>query len=538
LTKKTYIFGQGLCAGEIKRQLSEFGYPVVMAAQRQEGGTAQASPDGGGETPFVYDRLLACTGSAGDLTLLARVGGDVVRQKAASVILAGEGPRKPDFAAYGLSNSASVMSLSELQELAESGEGLPARLKGVKRVAFLTGISREKTPAVCEEVMRTALLLQSSYDVLTFIFTRNLKVAAWGLEALYRETRTAGVIYVKLTQPLPEIELDDAGAPVITCLDDISQEFIRLRPDLTVVDETLVAPTLVDELADVFQIERDEQGFGQSDNVHRCTVATNRRGVLAVGPARSALVAGKHDQMIDAANAAAVVVGTVLGKTAGTEDAAEIDTGQCVRCLTCYRLCPYRAVLLRDEQPVVDPLVCERCGICAAECPALAIRLPGFERSSVGEDIEKNLPSSDQERAAGPYLVAFCCGRSAAPAGKLAAMMGRQLPAKLKVIEVPCAGSISREFILEAFSRGADGVMVLTCHTGNCHSERGNRHAQARAAEIQALLPLVGIEKERLVTATFASTMGAEFARFVGDFADSIAELGSRAGNAVRRETV
>jgi coenzyme F420-reducing hydrogenase delta subunit len=117
-------------------------------------------------------------------------------------------------------------------------------------------------------------------------------------------------------------------------------------------------------------------------------------------------------------------------------------------------------------------------------------------------------------------------------------MMGRQLPAQLKIIEVPCAGSVSREFILEAFSRGADGVMVLTCHSGNCHSERGNRHAQARAAEIQALLPLVGIEKERLVTATFASTMGAEFARFVGDFADSVAELGSRAGSAVRRETV
>lgn len=537
MTKKTVIFGQGLCADEIKRQLSEFGCPVVMAAQRQESGSAQGSPDGGEQTSFVYDRLLACTGSAGDLTLLASVAGGVVRQTAASIILAAEGPRKPDFAAYGLSDGASVMSLSELRGMAESGEELAARLKGVKRVAFLTGISKEKTPVVCEEVMRTALLLQSSHDVLTFIFTRNLKVAAWGLEALYRETRTAGVIYVKLTQPLPEIVVDDTGAPVITCRDDISREFIRLRPDLTVVDETLAAPPLAGELAGVLQIEQDEHGFGQSDNVHRCTVATNRRGILAVGPARSALVAGKHDQMVDAANAAAVVVGSLLDKKADTEDAAEIDTGQCVRCLTCYRLCPYRAVLLRDEQPVVDPLVCERCGICAAECPALAIRLPGFEPGSVGEDIEKNLPSSDQDRAADPYLVAFCCGRSAAPAGKLAAMMGRQLPAKLKIIEVPCAGSVSREFILEAFTRGADGVMVLTCHTGNCHSERGNRHAQARAAEIQALLPLVGIEKERLVTGTFASTMGAEFARFVGDFADNISKLGSSNGRSVRQET-
>ncbi len=528
LTKKTVIFGQGFCAGEIKRQLSEFGCPVVMARQRGEGGTEQGSPNGGDAAPFVYDRLLACTGSAGDLTLLASVEGQVVRQRAASVILADEGPRKPDFAAYDLSGNAATMSLSALQELADSGDALAARLGGVKRVAFLTGIAREKTPAVCEDVMRTALLLQSRYDVQTFIFTRNLKVAAWGLEALYRETRTAGVIYVKLSQPLPEIEVGDDGKPVITCRDDISQEFMRLRPDLTVVDETLAAPSLIDELAGVFQIDQDDQGFGQSDNVHRCTVATNRRGILAAGPARSALTAGKYDQLVDAANAAATVVGTVLGKEGGRQDAAEIDTGQCVRCLTCYRLCPYRAVLLRDEQPVVDPLVCERCGICAAECPALAIRLPGFERSEVGEDIGRDLPSADQDRAAGPYLVAFCCARSAAPAGRLAAMLGRELPANLKVIEVPCAGSVSREFLLEAFTRGADGVMLLTCHTGNCHSERGNRHAWARAAEIQSLLPLVGIEKERLATTTLASPMGAEFARFVSDFAESIAKLGPR----------
>ncbi len=535
MTRETIIFGQGFCADEIRRRLDAFGCPVATAiARRDTQNGDQRAPEPEAQEHFVYDRLLACSGSCGDLTLLASVGGKIVRRKAAAVILTGEGNQKPDFAAYGLSDGDAVMSLGELRSLSGSAEKVAAKLEGVKRVAFLTGVAREKVPAVCEEVMRMAMRLQSENGVQTFIYTRNLKVAAWGLEALYRETRMAGVVYIKLSQPMPEITIED-GRPVITCQDDISHETFRLRPDLTVVDESLMPPAGLDELAAVFQIQRDEQGFAQGDNVHRLTVDTNRHGILAAGPVRSALVAGRHDQRLDAANAAVTVVGRVLGKKVVAENAAEIDTGQCVRCLTCYRLCPYRAVVLRDEQPVVDPLVCERCGICAAECPALAIRLPGFERSRIGDDIAQGRSADPQAEV--PFIVAFCCGRSAAPAARLASMMGRRLPARLKIIEVPCAGSISREFILEAFTRGADGVMVLTCHTGNCHSEKGNRHARSRAAEIRSLLPLVGIDKERLTTATLASNMGAEFARLVDTFAAELEKRETRTDSAVGSET-
>ncbi len=534
MTKETIIFGQGFCADEIKRRLDAFGCPVATAVPQRDAECGTDTPEAAAAGRFVYDRLLACTGSAGDLTLLASVGGDIVRRKAAAVVLTGEGEREPDFASYGLPAGDAVVSLAELQSLSENGAKLAARLEGVKRAAFLTGVAREKIPAVCEDVMRLAMQLQSEHGVQTFIYTRNLKVAAWGLEALYRETRMAGVIYVKFSQSMPEIVFED-GRPVITCIDDISHETFRLRPDLTVVDETLKPPAALDELAGVFRIQRDEQGFAQSDNVHRFTVATNRHGILAAGPVRSALAAGRHDQRLDAANAAAAVVGGVLGRKAPVRDAAEIDTGQCVRCLTCYRLCPYRAVVLRDEQPVVDPLVCERCGICAAECPALAIRLPGFTRESVGEDIAEGRSSDAAAQA--PYIVAFCCGRSAVPAARLASMMGRHLPARLKIIEVPCAGSVSREFILEAFTRGADGVMVLTCHTGNCHSENGNRHARSRVAEICSLLPLVGIDEKRLATTTLASNMGAEFARLVDSFAAELEKLGSRTGGTVGSRT-
>ena len=116
MKEKTYIFGQSACADEIKRQLSEVGQPVVMAVPRSDHQTGLDSLNNDGTARFVYDKLLACTGSAGDFTLLATVNGTIVRQKAAAVILVGDGIRQPDFAAYGLTAGGSVMSLSALKK--------------------------------------------------------------------------------------------------------------------------------------------------------------------------------------------------------------------------------------------------------------------------------------------------------------------------------------------------------------------------------------------------------------------------------------
>lgn len=474
---------------------------------------------------FIYDRLLACTGTAGDFTLLASKDDRLVRHKAAAVIVAQEGFRQPDFALYGLSASLQVISLSTFND--RIGPGAEP-FAGVQRIAFLTSLLREKTPVICENVMRAALKAQSQYGAQTFVFTRNLKVAAWGLEALYRETKMAGTIYVKMTDSIPEIEQDSSGAVTITYRDEITREFFRLRPDLTVVDETLRPSPSLKEMARVFALDQDADGFLQSDNVHRARVYSNRKGILVAGTARSLLAEGDQVQLNDAVNAAAAALKAV--KPMSQEEMAlkaEISTDKCVRCLTCYRLCPYRAVVLHDEQPVVAAEVCERCGICAAECPALAIRLPGLEITSIGEAVCARHAES-QEKGFIPYLVAFCCGRSAVPAGELAALAGHKMPAGLKIIEVPCAGSISREFILKAFAGGADAVMVLACHEGNCHSERGNRHCRSRVAEIGRILPIIGIEKERLISTTFASNMGIEFARFMAQVAERMEQLGPR----------
>jgi quinone-modifying oxidoreductase subunit QmoB len=194
-------------------------------------------------------------------------------------------------------------------------------------------------------------------------------------------------------------------------------------------------------------------------------------------------------------------------------DKASIDTGQCIRCLTCLRLCPYRSVQKAGHISVA-PEACEGCGICAAECPREAITL-----GESGVFFERRLATVAAEAsAAAPWFLAVCCSRSAGRAGQLAQRMGYGLPESLKVVEVPCAGSLSLRQMLAALAGGASGVLVLTCHIGNCHSESGNLLAQQRVELLRERLRLMGRDPDRLQRHTLAANMPAEFADIVRRF--------------------
>ncbi|MEJ2102876.1 MAG: 4Fe-4S binding protein, partial [Desulfobacterales bacterium] len=145
-----------------------------------------------------------------------------------------------------------------------------------------------------------------------------------------------------------------------------------LTPDLFVVDETVIPSGYLSELARVMQLDTDQLGFVQTENVHRLTVSTNCRGIFAVGPSRAVMSAA--DAAVDAANAVEAVIRLQSGAPDIPSYRAEIDTGQCIACLTCFRLCPYKAVLRGHRMSVLTD-ACEGCGICAAECPRGAIAM-------------------------------------------------------------------------------------------------------------------------------------------------------------------
>jgi coenzyme F420-reducing hydrogenase delta subunit/ferredoxin len=291
---------------------------------------------------------------------------------------------------------------------------------------------------------------------------------------------------------------------------------------MTVVDETIVPSRYTTDLAKIFHIERDVDGFVQADNVHRYSVLTNRKGIMVAGPSRNILA--DDEQKIDAENAVLAVTGLTTGETETKAEKAQVHEGQCIRCLTCYRLCPYHAITLNTRVEVV-PNACERCGICMAHCPRGAVRITDLEPGAISDliTIDTDMLSS---KTFMPFIVAFCCRRSAAQARDLAICMGHRLPQGLKVVEVPCSGAVSYDHVFAALDNNADGVMVLTCHKGNCHSEHGNIYAEQSVEQIQEMFSRIGFEKERILIQTLASNMGTEFARIADRFEETILKLG------------
>jgi len=510
------VFGNTACAWNIAARLRRAGLAVTLAAPGEACAPAEAGRLESGAAPIETlsgVRLDACRGGPGRFDL-SFSGKETAKQlTAAALVVAQADERRPNFAPYTLEKGPAVLALSDLHQ---QGCRPPTGGTVWRQVAFLSGLATESHPLIAGEVMAAALRLQTEAGAHCSILAGNLKVAAEGLEALAREARAAGVLFFKFTNTVPAFVTEEDGRVRIRFVDEPTGEEFNLAPDLVVVDETVRPSGEAARIGRILGLESDPAGFVQAENVHRLPTSTNRRGVFVAGPAR----AFEPAPGVEASNA---VLDVLKSLSTGPADApaAEIDPGRCIRCLTCFRLCPYCAVAL-DQRPRVVPAACERCGICAAECPREAIRIPGLERGDWHAMIASGRTAGD---GGAPRVVAFACARSAGPAIRAAAGAGYAWSASLNLVEVPCAGSLPPEVILSAFGQGADGVMVLTCHEDNCHSRHGNRLARRRVEQAGAFLDQAGIGSDRLVFKTLAANMPAELSAAVAEFRQTLAGL-------------
>jgi len=524
LARKVLIAGDGDCVGNAARKFSESGIETIIAGGSKPFGRNFDLHREGAAPVEIYEgaEILTCAGCVNDFHVSMKVDGDKISTDVAAIVIIKEYDRNSNFDLYGLKPASTVISLSAFSGNDENGSERKARFKKGGKTLFLTGVTRESNPVILEDVMRKALMLQRKYDQKIVILTGNLKVAGDGLEALYRETREAGIITIKFNKTVPKLEQKNDGSVTALFEDEIIRKKITLSPDLVVVDETLLPSKSLENLAEIFELEKDDVGFLQSENVHRNTVLTNRRGILVAGPSRG--VMSQEGHATDVMNSVLVLTELFQGKTDHPGQKAEIGPFECARCITCLRICPYKAIRLGKRVEVCAD-ACEGCGICAAECPRTFITMTG---PGISDDLKKISISgvSGNSKDFTPAIIAFCCMRSAVKSGRLASEMGENLPEAFKIVEVPCAGGVSTDHILKAFLAGADGVLLLTCHNGNCHSDIGNLYAKTRAENVSERLHAMGFKKERLLVRTIAPNMGREFIGITKGFEKILRDLG------------
>lgn len=125
-----------------------------------------------------------------------------------------------------------------------------------------------------------------------------------------------------------------------------------------------------------------------------------------------------------------------------------------------------------------------------------------------------------------PVILAFCCHYCAYAAADMAGSMRLQYPANVRVLRLPCTGKVEENYILTAFERGVDGVMVAGCLEGGCHFLEGNLRARKRVERVKQFLEEIGLEKERVEMYNLSSAEGPRFAEIVTEMSENIAKLG------------
>lgn len=132
----------------------------------------------------------------------------------------------------------------------------------------------------------------------------------------------------------------------------------------------------------------------------------------------------------------------------------------------------------------------------------------------------------DQRSSFEPAIVGFLCTWCSYTGADLAGTNREHVPANLRAVRVPCSGRVAPELIIKAFDEGADGVLVLGCHIGECHYDNGNHRTAKRVPVLQELMAFAGLEEDRLRLDWVSASEGERFARIVGEFTKKIRALG------------
>jgi len=170
--------------------------------------------------------------------------------------------------------------------------------------------------------------------------------------------------------------------------------------------------------------------------------------------------------------------------------AGALVADNCAACLSCVRICPYGVPVPGKEKVEIDISQCQACGICASECPALAINLK-IETREEGHAALKRVIDEAMQAATEVLIIGFYC-QYKLPAGPPDGGDGVYWLGKL------CTGRLDIFQLIYPFELGVDGVAVHMCKNDECHFRDGSKWLLARIEKAKKILDEIGMGSNRL----------------------------------------
>ena len=125
-----------------------------------------------------------------------------------------------------------------------------------------------------------------------------------------------------------------------------------------------------------------------------------------------------------------------------------------------------------------------------------------------------------------PLIVGFCCNWCSYAGADLAGVSRLQYPPNIRIVRVMCSSMVHPNIVIDALTKGADGVLICGCHPGDCHYEDGNLKTEKRADAIFLMLEDFGLEAERFRLEWVSASEGPKFAQVAREFTEQVKKLG------------
>jgi len=176
-----------------------------------------------------------------------------------------------------------------------------------------------------------------------------------------------------------------------------------------------------------------------------------------------------------------------------TGPAAVVHLDHCNGCEQCAKDCPFDAITVQkrtdgarwDNEVVVHDDLCASCGICVGSCPSSnpfrhseQSLITGIDmQNSPVNDVRDQVDASLAELEAGSKngdskIIVFGCDNAID-------FKNLQSP-NIGVVHYFCVGMIPPTMVEYALKKGADGVFITGCRTGDCYFRHGNKWMDER----------------------------------------------------------
>jgi heterodisulfide reductase subunit A-like polyferredoxin len=268
----------------------------------------------------------------------------------------------------------------------------PNSLSALKSVVMIqcVGSRNEQHPycsrVCCSQAVANALKIKElNPEAEVIVLYRDLRTFGFK-ELFYKEARKQGVIFIRYDKDHPP-EVYEEGSTLRTGFTEPSlKRKVVVSPDRLVLSTALRPHSKAGQVARVFKLPRDDQGFLLEAHIKLRPLDFATEGMFLCGDGHSPKF--PEETIAQAWGAAGRALAVLSRDVMYVGPSSEVNPDLCAACMICVRTCPYGVPSINEDGfSEIDPASCRGCGMCAVACPAQAISV----HHNLSEQIEAKM---------------------------------------------------------------------------------------------------------------------------------------------------